>query len=89
MREIEQIRSEIDVIDGEMSRLLQRRSLLAEKIWQIKKAKQMSFLDVGREDLILKSVASSAHSEEEKNLLQNIFRTILIESKKYLEAKLK
>lgn len=89
MHEIDKIRSEIDQIHGDLAVLFQRRLTLTKKIWDIKKANQLSFLDQKREDEIIHRFDSSISDTDERTALQNFFKSILSESKKYLEVKLK
>ncbi len=89
MREIDKLRSEIDQIHGELAALFQRRLTLTKKIWEIKKANQLSFFDQKREDGIIHRFDSSIPDADERMAVQNFFKSILSESKKYLEVKLK
>lgn len=89
MHEIDKIRSEIDQIHSDLAGLFQRRLALTKKIWEIKKANQLSFFDQKREDGIIHRFDSSIEDTDERLAVQNFFKSILSESKKYLEAKLK
>lgn len=89
MQEIEKLRAEIDEIHVELTKLLKRRLGLTYQIWKIKQAQQISFLDSRREELILEKLNHASNDFDEKNFLQLVFKNILSESKKYLEAKIK
>jgi chorismate mutase len=89
MQEIEKLRAEMDKIHIELSLLLQKRLDLTQKIWQIKKAEQLPLLDLNREELILQKVKSLTNDSDQETFLSQVFKNILIETKKYLEAKLK
>jgi len=89
MPEITKLRAEMDQVHIELVQLLQKRLDLTEKIWQIKKAQQIPFVDSNREDLILQKVKSYAADEDQHIFLNQVFNTILSEAKKYLKAKLK
>lgn len=89
MQEIEKLRAEMDKIHIELSLLLQKRLDLTQKIWQIKKAQQLPLLDLNREELILQKVKSSTTDSDQQLFLSQVFKSILVETKKYLEAKLK
>jgi len=89
MHEIDKIRSEIDDIHGELAQLFQRRLVLTKKIWEIKKAKQLEFFDQKRENGIVHRFDNVIADADERRAIQNFFKSILSESKKYLEVKLK
>lgn len=89
MREIDTIRSEIDQIHSDMAKLFQRRLVLTKKIWEIKKVNRMSFFDPKREESIIHRFDDLVTDIDERVALQNFFKSILNESKEYLEVKLK
>lgn len=89
MQEIDKLRSEIDQIHTELAGLFKKRLQLTRKVWEIKKANQMQFIDPIRENAIIHQFDESTPQEVEKIALQNFFKCILAETKKYLEATLK
>lgn len=89
MQEIEKLRAEMDQVHNELVRLFQKRLDITQKIWQIKKANQMPFLDPAREDLILQKIEKLTEDEDQKSFLTQIFKTVLVQTKIYLKAKLK
>tara|TARA_B110001454_G_C12723220_1_gene435942 strand:- start:26409 stop:26678 length:270 start_codon:yes stop_codon:yes gene_type:complete len=89
MQEIDKIRSEIDQIHKELASLFQRRLVLAKKIWELKKSNQLSFVDPKREELIVHSFDDKIADADERAAVQSFFKSLLLESRKYLEAKLK
>jgi chorismate mutase len=89
MQEIEKIRHEIDLIHAEMASLFRKRLELTEKIWQIKKEQSRPFFDAKRENEIIHRFDDQISRVEEKQALQNFFKSLLAENKKYLEGKLK
>lgn len=89
MQEIEKLRVELDQIQTEMVVLLRRRFSLAQKIWQIKKEKSLNFTDLNREHTIIHQFDQSISDLAEQQAVQNIFKSVLSETKKYLETKLK
>lgn len=89
MQEIDKIRSEVDHIHGELASLFRRRLVLTRQIWEIKKAKQLSFIDLKREDGIVHRFDETILDADERVAVQSFFRMLLTESRKYLEAKLK
>ncbi|OYZ24387.1 MAG: hypothetical protein B7Y39_01645 [Bdellovibrio sp. 28-41-41] len=89
MQEIDEIRSEIDQIHSELAGLFQRRLVLAKKIWDLKKSNQMSFVDSSRETSIVHRFDDAIADADERIAVQSFFKSLLLESRKYLEAKLK
>ena len=89
MEEIEKIRLEIDEIHDDMARLFRQRLLLAEKIWEIKKTRNISMLDSDREQKIIQKYDDSISGERERQAVQNLFKNVLFETKKYLEERFK
>lgn len=89
MLEIEKLRLEIDSLHVEMARLFRQRLQLTLKIWRIKKQNQLSLVDDGREDFIIHQFDQETADSIEQQALQSFFRSTIVETKKYLEAKLK
>jgi chorismate mutase len=89
MQEIEKLRAEIDEIHGEMAELMRRRLGVARKIWEIKKAQNLSFFDSSREASLIQKYDHLSPDPDEKKAIQNLFKYILHESKTYLETKFK
>lgn len=89
MQEIEKLRAEMDKIHVELGVLLQKRLDLTLKIWEIKKTQHLPLLDLNREELILKNVKDFSKDPNQQIFLTQIFKNILVETKKYLEVKLK
>lgn len=89
MQEIDKIRSEIDQIHGELASLFQRRLVLAKKIWELKKTNKLSFVDSNRETIIIHRFDDTIPDADERIAMQSFFKSLLLESRKYLEAKIK
>lgn len=89
MQEIELLRAEMDKVHIEISQLLQKRLAITKKIWQIKKEQNLPMLDLKREETILQKISMVSNETEEQKFLIQVFKNILIESKKYLGATLK
>lgn len=53
MSEIDLLRIEIDDIDQELTKLLERRLNMAKKIAEYKKEQQLPILDESREDVVI------------------------------------
>lgn len=89
MHDIENLRSEIDSIHVEMARLFKRRLVVTQKIWEIKKQQNLPLHDQSREDLIVHQFDQSTQDSLEQVAIQNFFKCVLAENKKFLEARLK
>ena len=89
MQEIDKIRSEIDQIHCELANLFQRRLILAKKIWELKKSNNLSFVDPNREAMIIHRFDDTIADADGRIAVQSFFKSLLLESRKYLEAKLK
>jgi chorismate mutase / prephenate dehydratase len=89
MQEIEKLRAEIDQIHLEMVQLFRRRLQVARKIWEIKKSTGKPMLDVARETQIAHRFDSEILDPIEQQATQRFLRQILMQSRQYLEAKLK
>ncbi len=89
MQEIEKIRDEVDQIHIELARLFRQRLALTQKIWEIKKAEGLPLIDQKREDIIIHRFDQSIPHADEQVVVQNFFKSVLAETRKYLEVKLK
>jgi chorismate mutase len=89
MQNIDSLRAEIDQIHQDMVHLFQKRLALTEKIWEIKKSEQMPFFDGKREEQIIHRFDSRILDPMEKKAVQGFLASILLESRKYLETKIK
>lgn len=89
MQEIEKLRLEIDQIHVELARLFKQRLSVTEKIWQIKKANSLPLIDQRREQTIVHRFDTETSNLAEQLALQNFFKSLIFENKKYLEAKIK
>ncbi len=86
MQDIDQLRSEIDQIHAQLGTLFKRRLMLTQKIWTIKKAQGLVLIDLKREEKIIHQFDESASDAWEQKALQGFFKSILRESKTYLEG---
>lgn len=87
MQEIEKIRSEIDQIHRELVRLFRQRLLLSQKIWEIKRSNNLPLIDSDRESLIIHSFDESISQIEEKQAVQGFLKSLLSESRKFLQGR--
>lgn len=88
-QKIQSLRLEIDQIHQDMAELFIRRLKLAHRIWEIKKSSNQPLVDSAREESLIHQFDHSTSQELEKIALQNFMKSLLKESKKYLEATLK
>lgn len=89
MAEFESLRQEIDQIHVEFAHLFRRRLQLTKKIWEIKKENGIALFDSKREQEIIHRFDQVVSDPQEQSAVQNLFRLLLSETKKYLEAKVK
>lgn len=89
MQDIEKIRSEIDHIHIELTKLFRQRLVLAQKIWDLKKSQQAPLIDPQREEFIIHRFDQSIEHVDEQVAVQNFFRGVLDETRRFLEAKFK
>ena len=89
MPDIQKLRSEIDSIHQEMAKLFKQRLEVTQKIWEIKKQQNLPLHDQNREDLIIHQFDQTTSDPLEQVALQNFFKCVLAENKKFLEARLK
>jgi len=88
MQEIEKLRSEIDQIHKEMVDLFRKRLDLTLKIGEIKKMSRLPLLDQKREDVIIHQFDDLIDNHDERTVVQSFLKSLLSESKKFLEAKI-
>jgi chorismate mutase len=89
MQEIEKLRAEIDQIHVEMVHLFRRRLQVAVKIWKLKQTNGQPMLDASREDQIVHRFDSEISDPLEQKTTQQFLRQLILQSRHYLEAKLK
>jgi len=81
MTELEQLRSQIDLVDHELTDLLNQRFSLTELIAAIKEETGQPVLDTGRETKVIQKVTSSINNPELADSIATIFQVIMDESK--------
>ena len=77
MKNLENLRAEVDLIDEELNKLFIKRLEVVEQIREEKKLKKIDVLDKNREDIIfvkLKSKTPEEYFKYSKDLFQNILR---------------
>lgn len=95
MDEISKLRSEIDQIQIELAELFRRRLKTSKRIWEIKEASALNFIDPERELEIKNQISQLIQemhgevNEAEKKALRNFLQMSLEESKTCLKAQFK
>jgi prephenate dehydrogenase len=79
---IEKWRAEIDAIDDELLRLLNRRGSLAAEIGLVKKRNHAPLCDPDREKQVLARVCESGDGPLDEQAVKQIFKTIIDESRR-------
>lgn len=87
--EILKLRLELDKIHADMAHLFQRRLQINLKIWELKKRNQLPLIDEKREREIIHHFDSIIVNVNEKIAIQNLFKSILAESKNFTEKEIK
>ena len=88
MRELDDIRLEIDEIDGRLARLVRRRLELAGAIAAAKAAKRIPIVDEEREKVVLAHVVAETGRGLEKEA-ETVFKTLFALSRERQRAALK
>ncbi len=79
---IEDWRAEIDAIDQNLLRLMNRRAQLAVEVGALKKAAGIPILDPDRERDVLRRMCDENHGPLDERAVVKLFRRIIYESKK-------
>ena len=77
MRDLTQIREELDKIDAEMVTLLLRRLKLSEEVGEYKKAGGKKVYDRAREEEKIRALTSMTEDELSKKCIADIYEHIL------------
>lgn len=80
--DIEYWRTEIDEIDRELLRLLNRRARLAMKVGALKKAARLPFCDPDRERVVISSLRQANTGPLDSRAVTKLFRRIIGESRR-------
>jgi monofunctional chorismate mutase len=78
---LEDWRNEIDLIDAEIVRLVNRRAQIARKIGALKSAAGLPIVDTAREAEILRKVAAGSKGVLKTEAIVRIFRAVIGESR--------
>jgi chorismate mutase-like protein len=80
--DIEHWRREIDDIDAELLRLLNKRARLALKVGALKQAAHLPFCDPERERLVLERLLEINAGPLDERAVDRVFRSIIRESRR-------
>lgn len=83
MRDIKDLRLEINEIDEKLAKLLERRMSVARGVGEYKKSVGMPIFDSAREEEVLKRNTDRVENEELKPYVREIFQDIMNVSKEY------
>ena len=83
MRDIKDLRLEINEIDEKLTKLLERRMSVARGVGEYKKSVGMPIFDSVREEEVLNRNTDRVENEELKPYVREIFQDIMNVSKEY------
>ena len=89
MRELKDIRLELDGIDREMVALFERRMVLSQEVAQVKMAQGMDVLDASREKQVLDSRAAMLDDAPWAGDVRTLYETIMAMSRAEQQRMLK
>lgn len=81
--ELEECRREIDVLDRDLTKILERRMQVVAEVAAYKKEHHMEIYDPRRERQVLDKIANLTVQKELLPYLRRIYQCIMDESKKY------
>lgn len=79
---IEYWRAEIDEVDSELLRLLNRRARLAAKVGRLKRAAGLPYVDPEREIRVLRRLQQANTGPLDQRAIAKVFRRIIRESRR-------
>lgn len=90
MKDLNQCRAELDVIDAQLVRLFEKRMQVVRDVARYKQAHNMNILDSSRENAVLESRAAQLQEEVLKKPLTDLFREMMRlsreEQRRYLDT---
>lgn len=81
MRELAEIRQELDEIDRQIVALYERRMMLSREVAQVKLAMGKPVLDANREEAVLKSRAEMLNNPDFADATRALYREIMSQSR--------
>lgn len=85
---LDNIRTEINAIDRQLVELLEKRMELVDQVTAYKRATGKPVLDSKRETDVLKHVGELVQKDDYRTTIQETFRQIMTESRRYQTNKL-
>ena len=86
---LEEVRTEINEIDKELVRLIEKRMTQVVLVGEYKMKKNIPVLDSKREEIVLKKVSSLVKNKSFDNSIVEIFQAMMTTAKKYQEQMIK
>jgi shikimate dehydrogenase len=87
-RDLEQIRSDIDQVDRELARLLEKRMALVSEVTDYKRRANKAVLDASREDRVIRNVLDCVSQPSFHKSIEEIFRHMMKVSREYQSKRL-
>lgn len=87
--DLEKIRQDIDQVDKELVRLLEKRMALVGQVTAFKRETGKAVLDSSREETVLKQVASQVVNKDYEATILDTFKDIMTQSRAYQTKKLR
>lgn len=81
--DLEECRREIDVLDRDLTKILERRMQVVAEVAAYKKKHHIEIYDLRRERQVLDKIANLTVQKELSPYLRRIYQCIMDESKKY------
>lgn len=78
---IHNLRKDIDAVDAEIARLLEKRFSLCSEIGKLKREFDLSVEDPRREIVVLTRVAEATQDQQLRESVLNVYRVIMKESR--------
>ncbi|GEM_PF-236381 len=82
-RSLEQIRSDIDQVDRELARLLEKRMALVSEVTDYKRRANKAVLDASREERVIENVLGCVSHPRYNQSIEEIFRHLMKVSREY------
>lgn len=78
---IEKLRKEIDILDEQIMNLLLKRVEIVQQVGKLKHEQTIPVLDQNREQIIFKKIRDINASQQDKEIINKVYQTILMTSK--------
>ena len=81
MNELDLLRKELDGIDEELCKALNKRFFVVKKIGEYKKLNEIAVTDSGRESAVYEHIGGLFTEEQQKSAAIEIYKAIITQSK--------